>query len=92
LVWWDFSFQYYTSIVIDTLLLRLAKREGVVLPTSVDRDENPIRGAIVLNPPSGRYENVAVLDMSRYYPSIIISFNVSPETKLNRITDEIWAF
>ena len=88
----DFSFQYYTSIVIDTLLLRLAKREGVVLPTSVDRDENPVRGAIVLNPPSGRYENVAVLDMSRYYPSIIISFNVSPETKLKRITDEIWSF
>jgi len=88
----DFDFEEFTSIVIDTLLLRLAKQEGVVLPTGSDRPDDPIKGAIVLNPPSGRYEGVAVLDMSRYYPSIIISFNVSPEMKLKRLTDEVWIF
>ncbi|MEM4746099.1 MAG: DNA polymerase domain-containing protein [Metallosphaera sp.] len=88
----DFDFQKYTSIVIDTLLLRFAKKEGKVLPSSKDGNDNPIKGAIVLDPPIGRFENVAVFDMSRYYPSIIISFNISPETKIGKINEDVAEF
>ncbi|MEM1672337.1 MAG: DNA-directed DNA polymerase [Archaeoglobaceae archaeon] len=69
------------TVLIDTELLRLAKEKGVVLPSKPERYvETNYEGAIVFNPPKGVYEGVAVFDMATYYPSIIISFNISPDT------------
>lgn len=66
---------------LDAFLLRLAKRRGVVLPSaSKERRHTRYTGAIVLEPRAGLYEDVAVFDMKRYYPNIILTFNVSPET------------
>jgi len=71
-----------TSTIVDTALLRLAKEEGVVLPSVPNINAgDTYEGAVVFDPISGLHENVAVFDMSRYYPSIIVSFNLSPETK-----------
>ena len=77
---------YRPAQLIDTYLLRLAKELGIVLP-SKPKNAKKLRykGAIVFPPKKGLHENVAVFDMSRYYPSIIISFNISPETKIKRI-------
>lgn len=69
-----------TSKLIDTMLLRLAKKRGVVLPSTRERDVETYRGAIVFEAPKGLFYDVADFDMSRYYPSIILSFNLSPET------------
>jgi len=79
------------SVLIDTMLLRLARELGVVLPsapdTREDEDSNGVKyeGAIVSfftpdeSPRRGIYENVAVFDFSRYYPSLIKTLNISPE-------------
>jgi len=69
-----------SSVLIDTELLRLARERGVVLPSKREVEGEPYEGAVVLEPPAGIYENVAVFDMTTYYPSIIISFNISPDT------------
>lgn len=71
----------HNSVLIDTIALRIAKQNNYVLPSISEHRKVGYKGAIVLNPPNGVIENVAVYDMSRYYPSIIISFNISPETK-----------
>jgi DNA polymerase I len=71
---------FSSSILIDTELLRIAKERGVVLPSVESGEEQGYEGAIVLEPPAGIYENVAVFDMTAYYPSIIMSFNISPDT------------
>ena len=80
--------------LIDTVLLRIARQRGIVLPTSGKGSRVKYRGAIVLDPVPGIHSGVAVFDMSRYYPSLIISFNISPETKLRPInqSEGIWAF
>lgn len=71
----------YNSVLVDTALLRLAKRRGLVLPSKPEEvEEVEYEGAIVLEPPVGIFENVAVFDMARYYPNIMISFNISPDT------------
>jgi len=71
----------YNSILVDTALLRLARKRGVVLPSKPEEvEEAGYEGAVVLEPPTGIFEGVAVFDMARYYPSIIISFNISPDT------------
>jgi DNA polymerase I len=74
----------YSSVLVDTALLRLARKLNIILPSKREIETSPYTGATVLEPPKGIYENVAVFDMNRYYPSIIISFNISPET----ISDE----
>jgi len=74
----------YNSILVDTAILRLAKKLGIVLPSKPEdveeSDEAEYEGAIVLEPPKGIFDNVAVFDMARYYPNIILSFNISPDS------------
>ena len=85
------------SVLVDTLVLRKAydpdpaKRR--VLPSGgMFAHEGKYKGAIVFKPRQGVYENVAIFDMSRYYPSIIIAFGLSPEKKngiLVEVTKEL---
>ncbi|MEM1577796.1 MAG: DNA-directed DNA polymerase [Candidatus Pacearchaeota archaeon] len=43
-------------------------------------------GAFVLEPKPGIYENIAMFDFRSLYPSIIISYNISPGTITNKKT------
>jgi DNA polymerase II len=45
------------------------------------------RGGLVLQPPPGVFPNVAILDFSSMMPSIMIKYNISPETVVS-IEDE----
>ena len=85
---------YPTLVLVDTVLLRKARQKGIVLPSSGQGERESYKGAVVLEPPGGLWENVAVFDMSRYYPSLIISFNISPETKKKLVdpVNRIWKF
>jgi len=67
--------------LIDVLYLRRARADGVILPSKSKQGvrESPIRGAIVFQPVRGVHEWVASFDFSRYYPSIILTLNLSPE-------------
>ncbi len=67
---------------VTTLMMRAAKRRGISLQLGPEPNEEfgGIAGALTTTPPKGRFEDVAVFDMSRYYPSIILDFNLSPET------------
>jgi len=68
--------------LVDVMYLREAKRCGIVLPSKIKHaEEGGIRGAVVFEPIKGIHEYVGVFDFSRYYPSIIISLNLSPEGK-----------
>jgi len=44
------------------------------------RREGRYSGAFVFQPKAGLYENLAVFDFRSLYPSIIVSFNISPPT------------
>jgi len=72
------SWSLHNSRLIDTWLLRIRDRP---LPTKVRREEKRTKGAIVLKPPIGLHENVALIDVKTMHPINIIAFNLSPETK-----------
>jgi len=63
---------------IDVMCLREARENNVILPSSEVREVEKYEGAFVLEPPEGVVNNVAFFDFSRYYPSIILSFNIEP--------------
>jgi DNA polymerase I len=65
---------------VEWYLMREAFRIGEVIPKRVERPYFPYVGAVVLAPKPGLHENVAVLDFKAMYPSIMIAYNVSPDT------------
>ncbi len=65
---------------VEWLLIRYAYKFGELVPNRVERKEETYRGAIVLEPKKGIHENIAVLDFTSMYPSIMIRFNISPDT------------
>ena len=74
----------YSSSLIDTLILREAKRRGVILPSKSEEKNNSeesYEGAFVFVKGAGVFENVACFDFSSYYPTIITTLNLSPEVE-----------
>ena len=84
---------YYSSRVIDGAILSHLKRLKIVAPNKTfrsmdDANEEGIEqfsGAFVKEPVPGRYEWVFDLDMTSLYPSVIMSLNISPETKMGKV-------
>jgi len=72
------------STAVDGVILSIALRRNprIVFPTKVHLVENPesFPGAIVFEPIPGRHENVANLDFSSLYPSVIKTFNIGQDT------------
>ena len=69
-----------SSVLIDTVLLRIAKERRIALPTKAETTEKKeYEGAYVMAEKAGLYENIAVFDFSSYYPSVILNFGLSPE-------------
>ena len=70
---------YNNSMIIDFSLLKAFSKE-FAFPNVPFTMRSEYEGAKVLDPGTGLFKNVAVLDFKSLYPSIIMSYNVSPET------------
>lgn len=88
----------YSSKFIEGAILTYLHRKKIVAPNKPEggreeferkqeEDEEGFAGAFVKPPLPGLYEYVYSLDLQSLYPSIIMSLNISPETKLGKITD-----
>jgi len=64
---------------VDYLLLSEAHKIGEVAPNPLEIEES-YEGAFVLEPAKGLHENVICLDYAAMYPSIMIAYNISPDT------------
>jgi DNA polymerase elongation subunit (family B) len=75
------------STITGTAAIR-ARQRSQFLPTFVrdgEGDKNP--GAFVAEPMEGFQSNVVSFDANSLYPNIMISLNLSPETKVGNIID-----
>ena len=88
----------YSSKYLEGALLTYLKRKNIVAPNKpADRrermealkenKEEKFIGAYVKAPIVGKYEWIYDLDLTSLYPSIIMSINISPETKVGKIKD-----
>ena len=74
-------FEMFTSHQFINYFLLTVREEGEYLPTGHKNvKRKPYRAAIVLDPLPGLHKAVANIDFSRMYPSIILAFNISPDT------------
>jgi len=80
----DFETVFYTSTTIDNFIHMIFN--DLKFPTKIRRTKGKkYDGALVIKSERGLYKNCAVFDFKSLYPSIILTFNISPETL---VTDE----
>lgn len=88
----------YSSKYLEGALLTYLRRKGLVAPNKpADRREKmealkankqeKFIGAYVKAPIVGKYDWIYDLDLTSLYPSIIMTLNISPESKIGRIQD-----
>lgn len=65
---------------LEWFLMYEAYKRGELIPNREEREIEPYKGAVVLQPVPGVHENIAVLDFTSMYPSIMVKYNVGPDT------------
>ena len=77
----------FDSRFLEGAILTYLKRLGVVAPNKPIKSEEvrKFAGAYVQDPQKGKHDWVYDLDITSMYPSIIMSLNISPETKIGKI-------
>ena len=83
---------YYASKYLDGAAIVDLKRNGLIAPNKQFRfieeetEADALAGAYVKDPVPGLYKWIYDLDLTSLYPSIIMSLNISPETKVGVIS------
>ena len=86
----------YSSKYLEGAMLTYLRRKNLVAPNKPadrqermqalrDNNEEKFIGAYVKAPIVGKYEWIYDLDLTSLYPSIIMTINISPETKIGKI-------
>lgn len=77
-----FANDFTVSAKIDTMMLKKGHQDGQHFRTRWWRQktEDKYTGAYVFDPKVGLHRNVGTFDFKSLYPSMIRSFNISPET------------
>lgn len=90
------SFHMPARYLDGASLMYLRRNGGIIAPNKpangreeyeerMEEDEEGFSGAYVKPPVPGKYNWVFDLDLASMYPNIIISLNISPETKVSKI-------
>lgn len=75
---------------VDSYLMMEAHRLGELIPAREELNIIPYKGAIVLEPSVGLHDRVAVLDFSAMYPSLMVKYNISPDTLVERAGEDVF--
>lgn len=91
----DYSF---SSKFLEGTIVTYLHRKGIIVTNKpvggrelmnerMENDQEGFAGAFVKEPTPGLYDWVYSLDLQSLYPSIIMSLNISPETKIGFVTN-----
>ena len=74
------------TAIITGILAKQSLERGLIIPTQSDGAKEDIPGGYVKVPAPGLQRAVISFDANSLYPSNIITLNISPETKVAKIT------
>jgi len=75
---------------VDSYLMMEAHKLGELIPAREELNIIPYKGAIVLEPIVGLHDRVAVLDFSAMYPSLMVKYNISPDTLVDKAGEDVF--
>jgi len=83
-----FAETFKASRYVDIFLLRYAHGKYLLPKGNQGEHRQQYVGAVVIEPEKGAHKNVVYADFSKHYPTILVSYNISPETLRTAKPDE----
>ena len=78
-----------TTAIWDAIIYRDLCNQGIVAPTAEDKFKSDYPGGYVKPPHVGLHEWVVSFDLNSLYPNIIVQWNMSPETIVDNVREDI---
>ena len=76
---------YYQVRMWDTIIYNFLKEKNIVVPPAKrSHKDEKYEGAYVKEPKPGRYDWVVSFDLNSLYPHLIMQYNISPETLVEK--------
>ena len=79
----NYNDTFGTTAIWDTIIYRKLHENKVVIPFGEDKAKTAYPGGYVKDPQVGIHNNMVSFDLNSLYPSIIMQYNMSPETIIN---------
>ena len=79
----NYNDTFGTTMIWDTIIYRRLFANNIVVPFVEDKHKSDYPGGFVKDPHVGIHDNVVSFDLNSLYPSIIMQYNMSPETIAN---------
>ena len=76
----NYNDTFGTTAIWDTIIYRKLHENNIVIPFIEDKVKTFYPGGYVKEPQVGIHENLVSFDLNSLYPSIIMQYNMSPET------------
>jgi len=81
----NFHDVFYQVRMWDMIIYNDLKKKNIVIPPKKDENKNEkYAGAYVKEPIPGLYDWIVSFDLNSLYPHLIMQYNISPETLLDR--------
>jgi len=85
----NYSDTFGTTAIWDSIIYRDLYQDNIIVPFPKDSEKGNYPGGHVKEPYIGMHEHVVSFDLNSLYPSIIMQFNMSPETIKNEYSPEL---
>ena len=79
----NYNDTFGTTAIWDTIIYRKLHENNIVIPFGEDNTKTAYPGGYVKEPHVGIHNNIVSFDLNSLYPSIIMQYNMSPETIMN---------
>ena len=79
----NYNDTFGTTLIWDTIIYRKLFANNIVVPFTEDKTKSAYPGGFVKDPHVGIHDNIVSFDLNSLYPSIIMQYNMSPETIAN---------
>ena len=73
----------------DVLIMNYLMNKKIVVEPQIKKSNRPFEGAYVKDPQLGMHEWVVSFDLTSLYPHLIMQYNISPETYVTRLANDI---
>jgi len=85
----NYTDTFGTTAIWDSIIYRQLNDKKVAIPFAEDKHKTMYPGGYVKDPHVGMHEWVTSFDLNSLYPSIIMQYNMSPETIANGMTEQV---
>ena len=79
----NYNDTFGTTAIWDTIIFRKLYEHNIIIPFGEDKTKTFYPGGYVKEPQVGIHNNIVSFDLNSLYPSIIMQYNMSPETIVN---------